>query len=90
MVAKGDMIYASANDAGILEKGECGGAVTALLKYALESGMVDAVLTVKKGYDIYDATPVLIKDPAELADCAGSLHCGTVLLPKLIKKCRKL
>jgi formate dehydrogenase (coenzyme F420) beta subunit len=86
MVAKGDMIYASANDAGILKKGECGGAVTALLKYALESGMVDAVLTVKKGYDIYDATPVLIKDPAELADCAGSLHCGTVLLPKLIKK----
>ena len=86
MVAKGDMVYASAADAGILEKGECGGAVTALLKYALESGMVDAVLTVKKGYDIYDATPVLIKDPAELADTAGSLHCGTLLLPKLIKK----
>ncbi|WAI01591.1 Coenzyme F420 hydrogenase/dehydrogenase, beta subunit C-terminal domain [Methanogenium organophilum] len=86
MVAKGDMVYASASDAGILEKGECGGAVTALLKYALESGMVDAVLTVKKGYDIYDATPVLIKDPAELADTAGSLHCGTLLLPKLIKK----
>ena len=86
MVAKGDMVYASAADAGILEKGECGGAVTALLKYALESGMVDAVLTVKKGYDIYDAVPVLIKDPAELADTAGSLHCGTLLLPKLIKK----
>lgn len=86
MVAKGDMFYASASDAEILEKGECGGAVTALLKYALESGTVDAVLTVKKGYDIYDATPVLIKDPAELADCAGSLHCGTLLLPKLIKK----
>ncbi|MDE4907546.1 Coenzyme F420 hydrogenase/dehydrogenase, beta subunit C-terminal domain [Methanogenium marinum] len=86
MVAKGDMVYASASDAAILEKGECGGAVTALLKYALESGMVDAVLTVKKGYDIYDAKPVLIKDPAELADCAGSLHCGTLLLPKLIKK----
>ncbi|KAF1074361.1 Coenzyme F420 hydrogenase/dehydrogenase, beta subunit C-terminal domain [Methanogenium sp. MK-MG] len=86
MVAKGDMVYASASDAEILEKGECGGAVTALLKYALESGMVDAVLTVKKGYDIYDATPVLIKDPAELAETAGSLHCGTLLLPKLIKK----
>ncbi len=86
MVAKGDMVYASASDAAILEKGECGGAVTALLKYALESGMVDAVLTVKKGYDIYDATPVLIRDPAELADTAGSLHCGTLLLPKLIKK----
>jgi len=86
MVAKGDMVYASASDAEILEKGECGGAVTALLKYALESGAVDAVLTVKKGYDIYDAVPVLIKDPAELADTAGSLHCGTLLLPKLIKK----
>ena len=86
MVAKGDMVYASASDAAILEKGECGGAVTALLKYALESGTVDAVLAVKKGYDIYDATPVLIKDPAELIETAGSLHCGTLLLPKLIKK----
>ena len=86
MVAKGDMFYASASDAEIREKGECGGAVTALLKYALETGMVDAVLTVKKGYDIYDAVPVLIKDPAELAETSGSLHCGTLLLPKLIKK----
>ncbi|WFN35487.1 Coenzyme F420 hydrogenase/dehydrogenase, beta subunit C-terminal domain [Methanogenium sp. S4BF] len=86
MVAKGDMVYASASDAAVLEKGECGGAVTALLKYALESGTVDAVLAVKKGYDVYDATPVLIKDPAELIETAGSLHCGTLLLPKLIKK----
>ncbi len=86
MVTKGDMVYAWSTDAEILEKGECGGAVTAFLKYALESGMVDAVLTVKRGYDIYDATPVLIRDPAELADTAGSLHCGTLLLPKLIKK----
>ena len=86
MVAKGDMIYASAADAAILEKGECGGAVTALLKYALESGMVNAVLAVKKGYDVFDATPVIITDPEEIAQTAGSLHCGTVLLPKLIKK----
>ncbi|MFH0968257.1 MAG: coenzyme F420 hydrogenase/dehydrogenase beta subunit N-terminal domain-containing protein, partial [Methanobacteriota archaeon] len=37
MVAKGDMLYAWAKDADILKKGECGGAVTALLKHALES-----------------------------------------------------
>ena len=86
MVAKGDMLYASAADAAICEKGECGGAVTALLKHALESGMVDAVLAVKKGYDVFDATPVIITDPEEIAQTAGSLHCGTVLLPKLIKK----
>ena len=55
-------------------------------KFALESGTVNAVLAVKKGYDIYDATPVLIKDPAELANTAGSLHCGTLLVASPIKK----
>jgi formate dehydrogenase subunit beta len=86
MVAKGDMVYAWSNDAAILEKGELGGAVTTLQKYALESGMVDAVLAIKKGQDIYDAVPTLITDPAELVNTAGSLHCGTLLLSKLVKK----
>jgi formate dehydrogenase subunit beta len=86
MVAKGDMVYGWASDADILEKGECGGAVTTLLKHALESGMVDAVFAVKKGQDIYDAVPALITDPAELVNTAGSLHCGTLLLSKLFKK----
>jgi len=86
MVAKGDMVYAWSTDPEILKKGELGGAVTALQKFALESGTVDAVMAVKKGYDIYDATPVLIKDPAELADTAGSLHCGTLLVASPIKK----
>ena len=84
MSAKGDMCYAWTKDAGI--KGECGGAVTSLLKYALQNHIVDAVLTVKKGVDIYDPIPAFITDPAELSDTAGSLHCGTLLLPKLIKK----
>ncbi|NLO77237.1 MAG: hypothetical protein GX097_01895 [Methanomicrobiales archaeon] len=74
MAANGDMIYAWANDAEILKKGECGGAVTALLKYALKSRMVDVVLAVKKGQDIYDAVPTLITDPELVAECAGSLH----------------
>jgi formate dehydrogenase subunit beta len=86
MVAKGDMVYAWSTDADFLEKGECGGAVTTLLKYALESGMVDAVFAIKKGQDIYDAVPTLITDPAEVLECAGSLHTGSLLISKLFKK----
>ena len=86
MTAKGDMFYTWAADADVLKKGECGGAITALQQYALKSGMVDAVLAVRKGADIYDAVPTLITDPAEVAQTAGSLHCGTLLLSKLVKQ----
>ena len=85
MAAKGDMFYAWAADAACQERGECGGAVTALLTHALRSGMVDAVLAVKRGQDIYDAVPTLITDPEDMAETAGSLHCGTLLLSKLLK-----
>ncbi len=86
MAKKGDMLYAWTNDADIAKRAELGGAVTALWKYALESRMVDAVYAIRKGKDLYDAQPVLITDPKELAQTAGSLHCGTLLLPKLVKK----
>jgi len=86
MAKKGDMLYAWTNDADIKKKAELGGAVTALWKHALETKTVDAVLAIKKGTDLYDAQPVLITDPKDLAQTAGSLHCGTLLLPKLVKK----
>ncbi len=79
-VKKGDMLYTWTNDQDIAKKGECGGAVTSLLKYALENKIVDAVLAVKRGQDVYDAVPVLITDPKQLKDTAGSLHCGSVLM----------
>jgi len=84
MSTKGDMFYAWTNDKNI--KGECGGAVSTLLKYLLEKKIVDMVLTVKKGTDVYDPQPAFITDPAEIDKVAGSLHCGSLLLPKLIKK----
>jgi formate dehydrogenase subunit beta len=84
MAKKGDMLYAWTTDAGLAKKAECGGAVSGLLKFALESKTVDAVLAVKKGYDLYDAVPTLISDPKEIDNTAGSLHCGTVLLSKLV------
>ncbi|MDO9539489.1 MAG: Coenzyme F420 hydrogenase/dehydrogenase, beta subunit C-terminal domain [Methanocalculus sp.] len=86
MVAKGDMLYAWASTEEGVKKGECGGAVTALLKYALESKMVDGVLVVKKGADIYDATVEVVTNPAEVEKASGSLHCGTLLLSKILTK----
>jgi len=83
MAKKGDMLYAWTNDAGLAKKAECGGAVTELLKYALESKTVDAVLAVKRGFDLYDAVPTIVTNPKDLDACAGSLHCGTLLLSKL-------
>jgi formate dehydrogenase subunit beta len=85
MVAKGDMVYAWTSDADIAKKAECGGAVTGLLKFALEKKIVDAVFAIKKGQDLYDAVPVLITDPAKVGETAGSLHTGTLLMSKIVK-----
>ncbi len=84
--AKGDLILVSATDPAVKRNGESGGAVTALLKFALEKGLVDAVLVVKKGIDIYDARPVLITDPKEVLETSGSIYEGTLLLSKLFGK----
>ena len=84
MSKKGDMYYAWTTDAEIAKKAECGGAVTTLLKFALEHKMVDAVLAITKGQDIYDAVPTLITDPKEVDKTAGSLHCGTLNTANLV------
>src|SRR5512136_2308627 len=86
MAKKGDMLYAWTNEAEFKKQAELGGAVTALWKQALESKTVDAVFAIRKGTDIYDAQPVFITDPKDLAQTAGSLHCGTLLMAKLVKK----
>jgi formate dehydrogenase subunit beta len=86
MSKKGDMFYAWTADAELQKKAELGGAVSQLLKFALEKKIVDGVFAVKKGQDIYDAVPVFITDPKEVDQTAGSLHCGTLLMSKLVKK----
>jgi formate dehydrogenase subunit beta len=78
MVQVNDMYYAWSPDEEIAESGECGGAVTSIMKFLLEEGIVDAVLAVKKGSDLYDAVPTLISDPEKIKETAGSLHCGTL------------
>ena len=81
-----DLFYAySANDA-IKEKGEYGGAVTTIMKYLLEEGIVDAVVAVEEAADLYDAKPILITEPEDVIKSAGSLHCGTLNLAKFVSK----
>lgn len=85
-IKEGSLLCAHAVDPGLSDRAGSGGAVTALLKFALENELVDAVLAVKKGADIYDAVPVFITDPAELSESAGSLHFGTLLLSRLFPR----
>ncbi|MDD1718564.1 MAG: formate dehydrogenase, partial [Methanoregulaceae archaeon] len=86
MAAKGDMVYAWTTDKAIADKAELGGAVTGLWKYALEKKIVDAVFVIRRGVDLFDAVPTLVTDPKDLVNTAGSLHCGTLLMSKLVKK----
>ncbi|GAH44355.1 unnamed protein product, partial [marine sediment metagenome] len=84
---KGDMYIACSSDKEILGKAECGGGVTSLLKFALDSGKVDAVLTVKaRDGNRYDGIPVLVTDPKQLMNTGGALHCASPNIPRFLKE----
>ncbi len=84
---KGDMCLAWSSDEAIREQAECGGAVTSLLKFALESKRVDAVLAVKaRDGNRYDGVPVLITDPQEVVGAAGALHSASPNIARCLKE----
>jgi formate dehydrogenase subunit beta len=84
---KGDTYWAWSPDPAIVDGAECGGAVTSLLKFALESHQVDAVLAVKaRDGNRYDGIPVLITDPEEVAATAGALHCVSPNMARCLKE----
>ncbi|MFP3974728.1 MAG: Coenzyme F420 hydrogenase/dehydrogenase, beta subunit C-terminal domain [Chloroflexota bacterium] len=84
---KGDMYIARSWDKDITEQAECGGAVTSLLRFALESNRADAVLaTEARGGDRYDGVPVLITNPDDVIKTAGSLHCASPNIAWMIKE----
>jgi formate dehydrogenase subunit beta len=84
---KGDMYIARSPDKETVEKAECGGAVTALLKFALESKRVEAVVAVKaRDGNRYDGIPVVITDPKELGETSGSLHCASPNIARFLKE----
>jgi len=84
---KGDMYIARSSDKEILGKAERGGVVTSLLKHALESGRVDAVVAVAaRDGNRYDGVPVLVNDPKEIAKTAGALHCTSPNIARFLKE----
>jgi len=84
---KGDMYLAQSSDDAILKKSEHGGVVTSLLKFALESKRVDAVLAIKaRDGNRYDGIPVLITDPETVIETSGSLHCASPNIARFIKE----
>ena len=84
---KGDMYLARSTDERILERAEYGGVVTSLLKFALESKMVDAVLAVKaRDGNRFDGIPVLITDSEEVINTAGALHCSSPNIARCLKE----
>jgi len=84
---KEDMHIARSTDREILKKAENGGVVTSLLKFALESETVDAVIAIRaRNGDRFDGVPELITDSGELVDTAGSLHCTSPNIARFIKE----
>ena len=82
----GDCYLVTASDGNVQAVGTCGGAVTALLTFALNSKCVDAVLATKKtNGNRYDGVLTLITDPGDVIHTAGSLHCSTVNIARCIK-----
>jgi formate dehydrogenase subunit beta len=75
------------SDERILEKAEHGGVVTSLLKFALESEMVDGVLALKpRGGNRYEGVPTLITDPEAVVETAGALHCTSPNIARCLKE----
>ena len=84
---KGDVYLARSTDERILKRAEYGGVVTSLLKFALESKMVDAVLAVKaRDGNRFDGIPVLITDLEEVINTAGALHCSSPNIARCLKE----
>ncbi|KZX10911.1 Coenzyme F420 hydrogenase/dehydrogenase, beta subunit C-terminal domain [Methanobrevibacter oralis] len=79
-------VLAKSKVSDIFGAGECGGAVTSIFKYLLDNEIVDGVLTLCAGEDIYDGVPTFITDSDDLISTAGSLHCAPTLIGDLISK----
>lgn len=79
-------LLAKATNEEILRCGECGGAVTAILKSLLESNSVDAVLNIEKRESVYDGIPTYITNSEDLIKTAGSLHCAPTMISDIIAK----
>jgi len=74
-----------ATDPEILEKGQDGGAVTALLSYALDEKLYDGAVSVKTGDDPWRPMPLLSKTKKELMEGIGTYYSYSTTMP-IVKK----
>ncbi len=83
----GNMYIARSLNEAILRRAESGGAVTSVLKCALENGDIDGVVTVRSSSgDRFAGIPVLITNPEDLIDTAGALHSSLPNIPRFVKE----
>ncbi|RPF51674.1 formate dehydrogenase beta subunit (F420) [Methanobrevibacter gottschalkii DSM 11977] len=79
-------VLAKSKDDDILSAGECGGAITSILKYLLDEKLVDGIFALRPFDDIYDAMPVFITDSEDLISTAGSYHCAPTMIGDIIER----
>ena len=84
MINTGARYYVTTNDEEIRRKSTNGGAITTMLKYALETGLVEAAVVMMKGADMYDGVPTVVTRPDQVVRSAGSLHSAHVNMGKFI------
>ena len=80
----GDKLLGWAASEDVRSRGASGGLVTAVLAAALETGLVDRVLVLKKVSE-FEAYPVFTSDVQEVLESAGSMHSVPVNLARYLK-----
>lgn len=81
-----EYLLVKSKDTELLEKGECGGAASSLFKYLLDKNLVDGILTLTRGDDLYDGVPTLVKNSEELPQTCGSLHCAPTMFGDIMRR----
>jgi coenzyme F420 hydrogenase subunit beta len=70
-----------ARDREILERGQDGGAVTALLVYAVENKLIDGAISVRAGDDPWRPVPYLSRNREELLTASGTFYSYSTTMP---------
>ena len=80
-----EIVAVRAKDGEILEKGQDGGAVTALMKCALDNNILDGVVSVKEGDNLWEPIPTLSKSKEDLIKAIGTYYAYASTI-QLVKK----
>ncbi len=70
-------------DAVVLEKGQDGGAVTAILSYALDKGLIDGAVSVMGGEEPWRPKPAISTTKEELRKRSGTFYSYATTIPAI-------